>query len=298
MQSKSWVGAWLLGCAVTAGAQAPADEAPQPPALAAEASLPQAMPWAVAVNRRIQLSGALLNSHYRERDTTGLTPDGVLNTEQGHIRGNGLAVRWQGATPWLPVAPRGLWVEWSYQHLSGRTRYQGYLQQGNALTPYSAKTGNAYNTWQLRIGVPLTGLPAAEQVQWVPYLEHGQQRWQRNLVQYSETFRYRWWAAGLLVQWRPPKIQQLTFEFDATAGRHSHTLMRVPAMDFAADLPTKPLYHLGASATYQIQSHWGLTAGWQLKRTNSGPSEVIGGFREPPSKSNQQLWLLGLSFYF
>jgi hypothetical protein len=298
MQYKVWVGSWVLGCTATAWAQAPAIEATPPVAAVAVAVVAPdpvpALPWALAVNRRVQFSSALLKSHYREHDTAGLTPDGVLDTEQGHIRGNGLAVRWQGDTPWLPVARQGLWVEWSYQYLSGQTRYQGYLQKGNALTPYGAKTGNAYSTWQARLGVPLVGLPAPEQVQ------YGQQRWQRNLVQYSEIFRYHWWAAGLLAQWHPQQaaLQNWTVELDASTGRHSHAHIQTPAMDFAASLPTKPIYRFGMSATYQWHPQWSVTGSWQLQRSHSGASAVVNGFQEPTSRSSQQQWQLALNLHF
>jgi len=111
-----------------------------------------------ANNRSISLQGLTLQQDYREIDTQGLTADGILNTEKGHWQGNALQARWQGQLPigTTAMATRlPLWLQAQTAQATGQTDYNGYLQSGNTLTPYRAKTGNTWRSHSVALGVPL-----------------------------------------------------------------------------------------------------------------------------------------------
>lgn len=234
----------------------------------------QAMDWA-AHNRSLSLHATATRQDYREVDTQGLTANGTLNTERGTVGGWGLQARWQGRMGGLP-----LWAQADAQWAQGQTDYDGYLQSGSTLSPFKAKTGNTWRSQSLALGVPLA-LGAGERFQFIPHLQWASQHWQRNLVQYGETYRHRSAGLGLVLQWAA--TERLTLEALAARRWQSRASVSVPAFGFAAEQGGGKEDVFGLTARWQAGRHWHLMAGARLLRYENGASPVVQGLQAPPN---------------
>lgn len=250
-------------------------------------------------NRYAELSGGDYQQDYREQDTQGLTPDGTLDTETGKQSSIGIALRWQTANHWL--------VHLQAQRQSGVTNYQGYLQAGTTLTPYLAHTGNVAVQYSINLGYALnatnwSALPASWQI--TPLLQLGKHQWQRNLVQYSETYDYTTQAIGALVQWQPKAGTVL--ELQAVQGHTQSASVDAPALGFAASQPgdTFRQWQLGISQDLAALTGKEALAGWRIvaRYTNSqyghGASPLVNGLQAPPNQHRPSSWTLGLQKQF
>jgi hypothetical protein len=240
-------------------------------------------------NRSLSLQAVALGQDYTEYDTQGLTTDGILDTEKGAIPGWGVQARWQGNVAGLP-----LWLQAGYQESRGQTDYQGYLQSGATLTPFSARTGNTLTEAGLALGVPLKW--SGQDAQFIPYLEIGDQRWQRNLVGYGETYQSRSASLGLLTQWRFTPVW--TFEASAEIGRLSHAHLNVPPLSFSADLDSAHRWRAGLGLNYQLAARVGIGAHWSQTRWRTQASDIVNGFQAPPARTRQDSLGVSLNWHY
>lgn len=120
-----------------------------------------------AHNRSILAGLDSLNRQCTEFDISGLTPDGILDSEKGTTTGGAIRGRWQGAP--FGSSHREIYLQAEYRQHTGNTNYQGYLQAGLTLTPYSATTHNKLHDFRARIGLPIAW---TESTQWVPFIEY------------------------------------------------------------------------------------------------------------------------------
>ncbi len=182
-------------------------------------------------NRYAELTRGQHQQNYREQDTGGLTADGTLDTETGHQDQISAALRWQTAGGWL--------LNLQAQRETGATDYNGYLQSGNgSLTPLRTTSGNVASSYAAQLGYALNSATRAavpQDWQLVPMVQVSRHHWQRNLAQYSETYRYSAWAAGAMLQWqaRPGTV----LELQALSGRTGSADVNVQALNFAARQP-------------------------------------------------------------
>ena len=258
-----------------------------------QANIPEVRPaplttWQ-AHNRSILVGLDLLDRHYTEFDSLGLTTDGILNTEKGTLNGGAIRGRWQGAP--FGQARQEIYLQSEYRQHTGSTSYQGYLQSGAILTPYSATTQNELHDFRARIGIPFT---QTESVQWVPFAVYRYQNWVRDLVQYRETYQHHAGVIGVLGQWRASP--GLTIEGEAGAGSMLHAEIDVPQLGFSATLPNRALWSLGASASYQINNHWRAVASVRHEQSRYGQSAVSNGFFYPASRTKQTNTLFGIEY--
>ena len=201
--------------------------------------------WA-AYNRNLEVSTGSHQQHYTEQDTQGLTTDGVLDRETGRQNHLGLAANWQTQNGWL-LGVTG-------QRQTGATDYQGYLQDGNGdLRPYNSRTGNTATQWQVHIGYAINAdtwptMPASLQV--TPLLQWGQHRWQRNLAQYSESYRFQTYALGAKAQWQAKP--GLVLEGQILAGRAQAAHVSVGSFDFVATQPSGAWRHWQIGLTQDL----------------------------------------------
>ena len=250
--------------------------------------------WA-AQNRFTSLSTVILQQDYREADTQGLTADGTLDTERGTAPGYSLQVRWQGNLRSLP-----LWAQAGALWAQGQTSYDGYLQNGNILTPYRANTGNTWRSQSVALGLPIT-LSEGGAWQATPHLQWTNRHWQRNLVQYSETYRHSSFGPGLLLQWAPSPRWQL--EASAAWRKQSPVKVSVPTLGFAAQQSGSTETSVHLAATWQPPEHW-LGGGWQLhtqvehSRWENGQSPVVNGLQAPPNQNRQTSLGLALGWRY
>jgi len=259
----------------------------------------QTSDW-VAHNRFVEVFGGQRQQDYQEADTQGLTPNGVLDTETGNQNHIGIALRWQTANHWL--------VHLQAQQQSGVTQYNGYLQAGNGvLTPYSARTGNTASQTSLAVGYALNAgnwpaLSPAWQI--TPLLQWSQFDWQRNLVQYRETYTHSTIAAGVLLQWcvRPGTV----LELQALQGSTSSAAVSAPSLGFAADQPggTYSQWDIGISQALDQRSGFSALTGWHLVVRYSASvydhaaSPTVNALQAPPNQHRPNAWALGLRRQF
>jgi hypothetical protein len=242
-----------------------------------------------AHNRSVLAGFDFLNRHYTEFDSLGLTQDGILDTEKGTLKGGTIRGRWQG-TPFGEVRHE-IYLQGEYRQHTGSTSYQGYLQSGATLTPYSATTQNELHDFCVRIGIPLT---QTESVQWVPFVEYRYQNWVRDLVQYRETFQHHAGVIGVFGQWRVSPAW--TIEGEAGAGSTLRARIDVPQLGFSATLPNRALWTLGTSASVQIKYHWSVVASIRHEQSAYGQSAASNGMFEPASRTRQTNMLFGIEY--
>lgn len=256
-------------------------------------------------NRNLSLHASRTAQRYSEQDTQLLTADGVLDSEAGHPTGWGAQARWQGELDALGALP--LWLQAGAERSSGQTDYNGYLQNGTTLTPYRAKTGNTWQSESLRVGLPLTA-DNWPQWQFIPYADWTHQRWQRHLVQYSETYTQRRQSLGLLVQWQPdwpdltgrPEEGRKPWLVELGHQRSVSQQGRVnaPMLDFAAIQPLGPTQQTELRVRYAISPRWHLKLQAQSQRTNTTASAVVNGLQSPPSQTRQTQLGMGLDWTY
>jgi len=258
-------------------------------ALAAQAS---DIAWA-AHNRILTVNFGYLNQDYTEHDPYGLTADGTLDTERGNINSAGFGARWQAET--IPLQ-----LQATARRSNGGTHYNGYLQSGNSLTPYSATTGNIMLDIAARAGFPIA---QSENWQWIPFIELQHHRWQRELTQYTENFKHTAGLAGLQVQWRQradadAAIGMWSFELEGAAGKMLDADMRADSLGFNQPLGKRSLWQLGATASYDIAPQWRISADAHTQRLGYGQSAIQNGMSEPSSTTRQTTIGIGLGWRY
>jgi hypothetical protein len=242
-----------------------------------------------AHNRSILIGLDALSRQYTEFDNTGLTSGGILDSEKGALAGGAIRARWQGAL--FGQSSREVYLQAEYRQHSGNTSYQGYLQTGLTLTPYSATTQNELHDFRARIGLPVA---QTEDRQWVPFVVYRYQNWVRDLVQYRETFQHHAGAVGVLGQWRVSQLWVL--EGEASAGQILHAQIDGPKLGFSGTLGNQTLWTLGASASYQIKNHWRAVASIRHEQSRYSQSAPSNGFIEPASRTRQTNTMLGIEY--
>jgi hypothetical protein len=291
--TKLFVMAALLACGLAT--------AQQPDTLRAASSqvFAPSSEW-VAQNRFVELFVGQRHQDYLESDHQGLTPNGVLDTETGNLEHLGLALRWQGATDWL--------LHLQAQRQSGVTDYNGYMQVGNGtLSPYHARSGNTSSQVSLSLGYAFNAhrwSVLSPHWQITPLLQLSQYQWDRNLVQYSETYTHSNHAAGALIQWRARSGTVL--ELLAVQGRTQSASVSVPALGFSADQPGGSYHQWQISLSQDVASLTGRNAliGWQLAAHYSAStfehaaSLTTNGLQAPPNQHRPSVWSLGLQKQF
>lgn len=259
----------------------------------------QVFDWA-AHNRFVEVFGGQRQQDYFEADTQGLTSNGVLDVEIGRQSNVGVALRWQTDNYWL--------VHLQVERQSGMTDYNGYLQAGNgSLTPYRARSGNTARQAGLTVGYALnaSNWPAiSPEWQVTPLLHISQHRWNRNLVQYSETYAHSNYAAGVLLQWRARLGTVVAVQ--ALQGRTGRAEVSVPSLGFAAQQPGD-IYRqwgLGLSQELAQLSNYNALAGWHLivhfntSMFAHNASPTVNALQAPPNQHRPSAWSLGLRKQF
>lgn len=267
-------------------------------------SLPVAAQQASATwadkNRFVEISGGSRLQNYRETDTNALTSNGILNTETGQQDHIGLALRWQGISGWL--------FHLQAQRQSGTTDYNGYLQTGSgSLIPYTARTGNTASQRMLSLGYALhahnwPALPATVQI--TPLVQIARQRWERDLVQYSEAYDFNTYALGAMLQWQAHPGTVL--EAQVLAGRTQPASVQVPALGFAAQQSGGSLYEWQITLTQDLQAltrnaslaSWRAVARYTQSQFAHGVSPIVNGLQAPPNQHKPGTWVLGVQKQF
>jgi len=251
--------------------------------------------WATQ-NRFLEINTGSYQQNYREQDTQSRTVDGILDTETGRQNHIGVAASWQTQNGWL-LGVTG-------QRQTGATDYQGYLQNGNGdLRPYNSRTGNTASQLSVYLGYAVNSdnwptMPASLQV--TPLLQWGQQRWQRNLSQYSESYRFQTYAAGVLAQWQAKP--GLVLHTQALFGRVQKAQVSVEDLAFNSSQPGGNWRQwqiglsqdLGTLTGKEALLGWRVAASYSASRFGHGQSPVFNGLQAPPNQHRPSVWTLGL----
>lgn len=241
-------------------------------------------------NRSLELGISVTDMRYREIDTQGLTSDGILNTERGLIAGGNLQGRWQAGND----AEVPLWAQGNIDWSQGRTAYQGYLQSGDQLIPYRARTGNNLITAGASVGFII---PLIEwQAQLVPYVNAGQRRWQRNLVQYGEDYIHTIYSLGLLMQWtiQPDWVLEISHQ----QGRQKYARLTVPRLGFSASLGRRAQQQTGLALCYQASDRWSLKMRVEKTRYSNTQSVVFNGLQAPSSITRHTMLDIAMQWHY
>lgn len=255
--------------------------------------------WA-SQNKYIELFRGQRYQNYRELDTIGLTNNGTLNSETGKQDHAGIALRWQSTEGWL--------LHFEAQRQSGVTNYDGYLQVANGnLMPYSAYTGNVSTQMSASIGYALNAnnfsyLSKDWQITPLALLRRSQ--WQRNLVQYRETYDFNTFAAGALLQWRIRHGSLI--ELQAVTGRVSSANVNVPDFNFSGVQPGSNFSEwyiaisqdLGIMFGVDYLNGWRGSARYLISKYGHDQSQIVNNKQAPSNQNQSSIWALGLQKQF
>jgi hypothetical protein len=252
-----------------------------------------------AHNRYAEVGIGLYQQNYREVDTQSLTTTGTLDSETGHQRQISAGLSWQTNTGWL--------VQAQYRRQRGATDYNGFLQTSSGLIPFAASTGNTASQLSAQVGYALnaqTWVALPQDWQITPIVRLSEHRWTRNLLQYSETYRFSSHAWGALVQWqaRPGTVLEAQY----LSGHTQPAQVSAPALGFAATQTSGQFKEWQVGVTQDLQvltgsdglATWRAVARYMQSRYNQGASPIVGGLQAPPNQNKPGTWVLGVQKQF
>lgn len=245
-----------------------------------------------ALNTHIQLSVGLKKSHYVEVDTQSKIPSEILDSELGVMSNVGLSLRWQ--------AKNGFLSQVDYERDTGSSRYEGYLQFSNgSLQPFSTTTGNLRQRIGLQVGYALNDsvLSAVPKNMQIAAITHSNiTSWQRDLAQYSESYRLGAYGAGVQIQWRAnPSV---VIEIQSLTGKMKTAKVSVPAFGFSStqrggrfqELKIGVVQDLSAISSMPILNGWAFATNYTHTNFNHFESAVMNGLQAPPSSVKTAQW--------
>lgn len=249
--------------------------------------------------RNLTLSHGITRHHYREPDPFGRVDP--LDSETGWIPTTQATLRWNVK---LAQALPEIAVQAHASYAQGQTDYNGYLQQGITLTPYRARTGNTLKAYSLRMGLPLNAFTQQTWAQHVaPYAEQSWHHWQRNLVQYGETFTWQTTSFGVMALWpladlAVPAFSRFALEADWAVGHTRGAKIAAPALDFFAGMGSARTDSAAIALYYDASRSWFIGLRYETQRMSFGASPTIDGLQYPGSSSNEQTWAVSLGHRF
>lgn len=258
-----------------------------------------AVSLAASLWRSVSLSYGSTRQHYREPDPLGRVDP--LDSETGSIPTTQATLRWRGkpaqALPEFVVQAQATYAQ-------GQTGYNGYLQSGITLTPYSARTGNTLRTYNLRVCLPLNAFTQQLWAQHIaPYAAQSWHHWQRNLTQYGETFTWQTTSLGVMALWPladlgMTQFSSFTLEADLATGRTSNPHIAAPTLGFAADLGSTNTRSAALALHYAATPTWLLGLRYEEQSMSFGASPTVAGLQYPGSSSNEQSLAVSLDYHF
>ena len=249
--------------------------------------------------RSLSLSYGSTRHHYREPDPLGRVDP--LNSETGSIPTTQATLRWRGK---LAQTLPEIAVQAQASYAQGQTDYNGYLQSGSTLTPYSARTSNILRAYNLRVGLPLNAFTQQHWVQHIAlYAEKSWHHWQRNLTQYGETFNWQTTSVGVIVLWPLADLgltqfSRYTLEVDLSSGRTRNSHIDVPALGFAAELGNTSSRRAALALHYTATPSWLIGLRYEEQRMSLGASPIVPGLQYPGSSSNEKSLAVSLDYHY
>ena len=238
-------------------------------------------------------------SHYSEPDPQARV--NPLDSELGALQATQIDVRWLGRLfgP-LPVVA----LQFEASKTRGDSSYRGYLQSGDALTPYSSTTRNTYSSTGLRIGMPIVGQSAESKSPFVVvYAELNRQHWRRNLDQYQEFFEWKSSMLGINATFIIPVSTQssrsaIFLEVDGASGRTTGNQVSASQFSFSSRLPDRNSQRLAGALSYRQATGWSIGAQYTFLRSQFGASNGPGSVQYPGSSSRDQTLLATLGYFY
>ena len=224
-----------------------------------------------------------------------------LDSELGTLRATQIDVRWLGRFfgP-LPVVA----LQFGANKTQGVSSYRGYLQSGDALTPYTSTTRNAYSSTGLRIGLPISGQNASSKSPFVVlYAELNRQRWRRNLDQYQEVFESKSSGLGASATFFIPVAAQtalsgIFLEVDGALGRSTGSQISASQLGFSSRLPERNNKRLAGSLSFRLTTGWSIGAQYTFFGSQFGASSSPENIGYPGGSSRDRILLATLGYFY
>lgn len=236
---------------------------------------------------------------YHEIDTQGLTNGGYLDSETGGQPAIKFGVVRQGEMFGIHDA----YVSASASYAKGTTNYDGYLQGGGVLIPFTNTTDSTTTDVNLRVGKGFTfaGAPNLQVTPFVGYSYHNWVRDMRGQYGYKEVYSHH--AAEIGVMGQYAFTSQLVGSADVSFGRTFSAQMTTDGFD-AFKLGAKAQTSVGLGLDYAVNRAWHINGSYRLTQFKYGQSAVntsadgTMAALEPDSKSTVQEVMVGVGYQF
>lgn len=231
-----------------------------------------------------------LAQDYREYND-GLVPSlpDILDSETGRL--TSFRVGYTGML-------RGLYIQARLNYSTGETDYVGYLQSGYPVvyTPFNTTTDNRIIDLLARVGYAFR---AGERLVLVPYGELGDYWWRRDVgpsTPYGivEDYFHLNLSLGAKALYSP--VSRLVLELGGGYGTTFLAFMTAEGYDY--DLGSEPYMSAYASVDYRFLENWHLKWSADYRRWEYGQSDVVAGYLEPHSRTEQTQYLMSVGVNF
>lgn len=250
-----------------------------------------------AANREVSLSIGAQQLDYIEIDDVGVTSDGVLDAERGGQPAAQFALGFQGDLAGLD----DLYARIEVASAQGKTQYQGYLQGGPELIPYTDSTRNRISDASARLG-KVWSYPGDEAWAFTPYIQLGARSWVRASPKpfgYREDYSHQSAGLGLLTQWAG---ERAVLSFDIGYAKMFNPRLNVNEFDVKLSLGRRDILTAGVGVDFSLGEFSHLLLNYQFTEFEYGISPqayspiLDADLLEPNSKTKQHRLFVGFAF--
>ena len=248
-------------------------------------------PDIVKASNQLAVGAGMLEQDYREFND-GLVPSlpAILDSESGRI--TSLRFSYTGMI-------RQLYVQANLNYSTGDTDYVGYLQSSGppvTYTPFNTTTDNQIVDILVRVGYAFR---AGASVVLIPYGEMGNYMWERDVgpstpYGITEDYFHMNFSLGAKALYSP--IDRLVLELGGGYGTTFFSTMTVDGYDY--ELGDKPYMSAYASLDYRFVTNWHLKWSADYRKWEYGQSDIVAGYLEPHSRTEQTQYLMSVGYNF
>jgi hypothetical protein len=245
----------------------------------------------VKASNLLAVGGGMLEQDYREfNDGLIASLPAILDSENGRI--TSLRISYTGMM-------RRLYLQANLNYSTGDTDYVGYLQSTGfpvVYTPFNTTTDNRIVDILVRVGYAFR---AGSSVALIPYGEVGDYMWRRDVgpstpYGITEDYLHMNLSLGAKVLYSP--IDRLVLEL---GGGYGTTFLSTMTVDgYVYELGDKPYMSAYASLDYRFVANWHLKWSADYRKWEYGQSDVVAGFLEPHSRTEQKQYLMSVGYNF
>jgi hypothetical protein len=245
----------------------------------------------VKASNQLAVGVGVLEQDYREFND-GLEPSlpDILDSESGSI--TSLRLSYTGMI-------RQLYVQANLNYSTGDTDYVGYLQSLEppvVYTPFNTTTENWIVDVLVRVGYAFR---TGASVVLIPYGEVGNYMWRRDVgpstpYGITEDYFHMNFSLGAKALYSP--VDRLVLELGSGYGTTFLGTMTLYGYDY--ELGNKPYMSAYASLDYRFVTNWHIKWSADYRKWEYGQSDVVAGFLEPHSRTEQTQYLMSVGYNF